>query len=185
MTNNNTKTTTEKKALTFDKYLQSNNDGQLCSLMNTKLIVREVDYFKSKENKDKDGLIQKVGANDESYKMIIRSIKYNCSDCSEDFLFEIEGYFVNKLVEELVKIGAWKKASIKFQDKTLIGLDFIQFRNLQVEKGRLKVDEEYKAETGKERFIAIDADGNRHYPSSINWTNLDKPIIEKDVTEKK
>jgi len=181
------KTTSKTQVIAFEDYLKNNDDGQTCVLMNTTLIKRELKYLDSKENRDKDNLINKIGPNDESYKMIVRNIKYNCCECDEEHRDAIESYFVNIFVEGLIKIGAMKKASIKFQNKTLIGMDFQQFRKAQYEKGRLEIDAIHKAETGNIRYVAIDADGNRHYPSSINWTNLDKvsvPETKKEKTEK-
>jgi hypothetical protein len=130
------KTTSKKDVIPFEDYLKNNEDGQTCALMNKTLIKRELNYFNSKENRDKDNLIQKIGPNDESYKMIVRNIKYNCCECDAEHRESIESFFVNTFVEGLIKIGAMKKASIKFQNKTLIGMDFQQFRKAQTRSGR-------------------------------------------------
>ena len=110
------KETKEKNVIVqnFEEYLLETEEGKTATLLNANLIKRELAYFKSDDNKDTKGDLKKVGNNDEGYKMILRNIKFNCSECLEDFREDIESYFINDLVKELYVNNLLKKRGKSF-----------------------------------------------------------------------
>ena len=176
-----TKENTQVIVQNFEEYLLETQEGKEATMLNANLIKRELSYFTSEENKDSKGLFHKVGNNDESYKMILRNIKFNVSSCLEEFRTDIENYFINDLVKELSLKNLWKKRGKSFTSKTLVNLDYTQFILAQVKQGRLQEDKQYKVDTNRTRYVAIDETGGRHYPSSINWNSID--LIKEETKE--
>ena len=93
---------TQVKVNSLTDYFEQTEEGKEVLKDNTKLIKREIAYFTSDENQDKEGLQKKVGSNDESYKAILRNLKFNCLEADETYIDEIEKFFTDRLVKELI-----------------------------------------------------------------------------------